>query len=360
MPEETSGTLPDDPEDRAGTIGWAKLLNGSWPAGAHEPGLAAWAERLADLISPAMADHLLGTDPASDAPLVNPERAAKGRLYNRFLLEAQIGALRLIKETGAAFVCMKGFALAHQVYAEPAIRIIGDLDLLLYPADLPTVTRRLSAAGYAPLPIPSRFGFISDSSFLPIVSADGQVAVDLHIAPDAWPAPRALDTEAVFRQAVPFRIQELELWRPAAEHEFFLILTNIAKDRFGPEGVRKIVDAAKLLRAVSGFDWDMVAALVRAGGYRATLAALGELMGQLGAGSMVPAALRKPIGLVARRELEAVTVLYRGARVTQLGTLDKLRRELLLGPDLLSVLRINAKRLSGLARPGTGVPPGMA
>ena len=104
MPEETSGTLPDDPEDRAGTIGWAKLLNGSWPAGAHEPGLAAWAERLADLISPAMADHLLGTDPASDAPLVNPERAAKGRLYNRFLLEAQIGALRLIKETGAACV----------------------------------------------------------------------------------------------------------------------------------------------------------------------------------------------------------------------------------------------------------------
>jgi hypothetical protein len=46
--------------------------------------------------------------------------------------------------------------------------------------------------------------------------------------------------------------------------------------------------------------------------------------------------------------------------VTQLGTLGKLRRELLLGPGLLSVLRINAKRLSGLARPGTGVPPGMA
>jgi hypothetical protein len=139
-----------------------------------------------------------------------------------------------------------------------------------------------------------------------------------------------------------------------------LILTNIAKDRFGPEGVRKIVDAAKLLRAVSGFDWDMVAALVKAGGYRGTLAALGELMGQLGAGSVVPAVLRKPIGLVARRELGAVTVLYRAARVTQLGTLGKLRRELLLGPGLLSVLRINAKRLSGLARPGTGVPPGMA
>src|SRR5262245_11456194 len=138
MPVMTSGRLPDDPEDRAGIIGWAKLLNGSWPAGGHEPGVAAWAERLADLISPAMADHLLGADPVCDAPLVNPQRAAKGRL---------------IKETGAPFVCMKGFALAHQVYAEPAIRIIGDLDLLLHPADLRKVTRRLSAAGYAPLSI---------------------------------------------------------------------------------------------------------------------------------------------------------------------------------------------------------------
>src|SRR5262249_51645826 len=101
MPEKTSGRLPDDSEDRAGIIGWAKLLNGSWPAGGHEPGLAAWAERLADLISPAMADHLLGADPVCAAPLVNPQRAAKGRLYSRFLLEAQIGALRLIKETGA-------------------------------------------------------------------------------------------------------------------------------------------------------------------------------------------------------------------------------------------------------------------
>jgi hypothetical protein len=360
MPEWTSGRLSDDLEDRAGIVGWAKLLHGSWPAEVHAPSLSAWAERLADLISPAMADHLLGTEPGSDAPLVDPQRAAKGRLYNRFLLEAQIGALRLIKETGAPFVCMKGFALAHHVYAEPAMRIIGDLDLLFQPADLRKVARRLAAAGYASLAIPSRFGFISDSSFLPIVSADGQVAIDLHLAPDAWPASRALDVEAVFRRAVPFRIQELELWRPAAEHEFFLIATNIAKDRFGPEGVRKIIDAAKLLRAVSSFDWDMVAKAVKAGGYEDTLAALSELMERLGAGSIMPGALRKPIGLLARRELEVVALLYRRARVPRLGTLGKLRRELLLGPQLSSVLRINAKRLSGLARPGTGFPPGMA
>ena len=124
--------------------------------------------------------------------------------------------------------------------------------------------------------------------------------------------------------------------------------------------MRKIIDAAKLLRALSSFDWDMVAEVVRAGGYQGTLAALSELMERLGAGSIVPGALRKPIGLLARRELEVVARLYRRARVPRVGTLGKLCRELLLGPGLSSVLRINARRLSGLARPGTGLPPGMA
>ena len=130
--------------------------------------------------------------------------------------------------------------------------------LLIFQDNISELTERQSAAGYAPLPIPSRFGFISDSSFLPIVSADGQVAVDLHVAPDAWPASRALDPDMVFRHAVPFKVQDLELFGPVREHAFSLIVTNIAKDRFGPEGVRKIVDASMLLRAASGINWTMV------------------------------------------------------------------------------------------------------
>ena len=222
------------------------------------------------------------------------------------------------------------------------------------------MTQRLSAAGYAPLPIPSRFGFISNSSFLPIVSADGQVAVDLHIAPDAWPASRALAVEAVFRDAVPFRAQELHLLRPVPEHEFFLIVSNLAKDRFGPEGVRKIIDAAKLSRAVPGFDWDTVRKLAEAGGFGRTLAAVLQLMQQLGSGPTAPGRLRQPLGAVVRGELEKVTSSYRRARVPRLRMAGKLRRELLLGPGLFSVLRINGQRLTGIFKPGTGVPPGMA
>ena len=245
-----SKAWPRDAERRAGAIGWQALLGGRVEASdTQRDPLAAWAERIADLLSPALAEHLL--EPACEriGPLIAPERAAKGRLYAAFLYRRQLEAVRLLKEAGIGFVCLKGFAFAHQIYALPQARIVGDVDLLIAPADLYRAAATLTAAGFAAMPIPSRFGFISEASFLPIVSPDRQVAIDLHVAPDAWPAARALTSAAVFERAGPFQAGDLDLLGPAPEHAFFLLLTNIAKDRFGPEGVRKALDAALLLRA---------------------------------------------------------------------------------------------------------------
>ena len=356
-----SAHLRDDPhaaEDRAGRLGWAALLGAAPGVGEDAGVLAEWVERIADLISPALADHLLD-EAGPRAPRVEPERAAKARLYNRFLLRRQIEAVRLVRQTGAPFVCMKGFALAHQAYRRPEARIFGDVDLLLSRRDLAKVVSQLAAAGYAAMPIPSRFGFISQSSFLPIVSADGQVALDLHLSPDAWPASRALSAEEVFRRARFFQADGMELLGPLPEHSLFLVVTNIAKDRFGPEGVRKMIDAAMLLRGAASFDWDLVESLVRAGGYRSALAALLRLMARLGIATSAPERLRRPIRPLASAEIDAVATLYRRAGVAPLTLPGKLRRELLLGPDLVSVLRINARRFWGLFRPGSGLPAGL-
>jgi hypothetical protein len=209
------------------------------------------------------------------------------------------------------------------------------------------------------MPIPSRFGFISDSSFLPLVSEDGQVAIDLHLAPDAWPAELALPAETVFARAVPFRAGALDLLGPAPEHAFFLLVTNMAKDRFGPEGVRKLMDAAMLLRACPGLDWGELRDTAERGGYGRSVAALLRLLELLG----MPLGFRvqglHPLSGLRDREIEQVAALYRSARVAQLGFYGKLRREFLLGPGPQNVLRINLKRLRGLIRPGSGLPPGM-
>ena len=357
-PASRASLVRDAGEDLIGAAGWAALL-GRAPARGNERDLAGWAERMADLISPALADHLLG-EAGPGAPQIDPKRAAKARLYNRFLLRRQIEAVRLVLRAGVPFVCIKGFAFAHQVYRRPEARIFGDVDLLLKQRDLPAVVALLAAAGFSALPIASRFGFISQASFLPIVSSDGQVALDLHVCPDAWPASRALSAEEVFGRARQFQADGMELLGPLSEHSFFLIVTNIAKDRFGPEGVRKVLDAAMLLRKSASFDWDLVERLARAGGYRRSLAALLRLMERLGVETGAPGPLGRSIGLLAAAEVEAVARLYRRAGVARLSLPAKLRREILLGPDLASVLRINARRLGGLVRPGSGVPEGLA
>ena len=72
-----------------------------------------------------------------------------------------------------------------------------------------------------------------------------------------------------------------------------------------------------------------------------------------------PPALRDPLPARVAREVERVADLYVTAQVPRLDFYDKLRRELLLGPDPLSVAQINLRRLVGLVRPGTGLPPGV-
>jgi hypothetical protein len=351
--------LATNAEDRAGARGWTALLGGSPDlAGADLADLAAWAGRIADLLSPALADYLLAPIQRKTGPLIAPERAAKSWLYSRFLRQRQIEAVRLVQRSGARFICMKGFAFAHMIYGRPEARIIGDVDLLLDAEDLGKAAAALARSGYSALPIPSRFGFISDSSFLPIVSADGQVAIDLHVAPDAWPASRSLSAAAVFGRATAFAADELELRAPAPEHAFFLLVTNMAKDRFGPEGVRKIVDATRLAAAHRGLDWDAVATLARRGGYRGALAAFLRLTELLGGETGAPARLSRG-GPWAEREIRRVAASYRKSEVPRLAIRGKWRREFLLGPDPLSVLRINLKRLRGLVRPGTGLPPGI-
>jgi hypothetical protein len=346
-------------ESRVGAAGWTALLGSAaaLPTDEREE-LAAWAERMADLLSPGLADHLLAAAQSRMGPLLDPERVAKGQLYSRFLLQRQREAVRMLRDAGVRFVCLKGFALAHLLYERPELRIVGDVDLLLPRDQLGPAVAALAAAGFKAMPIPSRFGFISDSSFLPLVSEDGQVALDLHLAPDAWPAGRALTAEAVFARATRFRAGELDLLGPAPEHAFFLLVTNTAKDRFGPEGVRKLVDAAMLLRACPALDWAELHELAERGGYARSLSAFLRLLELMGLARRPPVPLRR-LGGRRLREIEQVAALYRTARVAQLGFYGKLRREFLLGPGPQNVLRINLKRLRGLIRPGSGLPPGM-
>jgi Uncharacterised nucleotidyltransferase len=320
-----------------------------------------WARRLGDLMSPALAQAFLAPAEAQLArALIAPDRAAKARLYNRFQYHAQLRALTLVAATGAVFVCLKGFANAHRYYADPQVRIVGDLDILVRREDLARVAWALAEAGFRAVPTRNLFGFLPEASFVPVVSPDRQVWLDLHVEPDAWPAELGLDADRLFAGAARFTAGGTTHLAPSHEHAMVLIVTNLAKDRFGPEGMRKVADAFMLLGAVPGLDWQEVARILARGGFSRAFAATTALLAGLGVpGRLLPQPLPRPPAGFAGREFRRVLAEYRSASPVALGPLAKLRRETLLGPDALKTLRIHARRLKGLVRPRSGLPPAM-
>lgn len=62
-----------------------------------------------------------------------------------FLIE---GELRRIGATNPGLAVLKGAALGHTLYANPALRPVSDLDLLCEPARVPAVQAQLAALGY--------------------------------------------------------------------------------------------------------------------------------------------------------------------------------------------------------------------
>lgn len=314
------------------------------------------AARFADLVSPALAQHLLAPlERRLGRPLVDPGRAAKGILLNRFHHRSQVACARRLHEADIAVVYLKGFASAHTLYDVPEVRVAGDLDALVRAKDLPRVIALLEGAGFGFRETPgSRWGFVATSSYVPFVSADGSCNLDLHTAPDSDPLDRALTAEQVFAHSRETGIDGMGLRTPGADHALVIALSNISKDRFGPFAAKKLLDAARLV-ARGGLDWDRIADVLR----RARLAQPGSaalaLLADLGFEGVPARLARAPTGAASReyrRVLAETRALYSG----EPGPLASLRRELFLGGGWPVALRRNARRLRGLMRPARGVP----
>ena len=312
--------------------------------------------RFSELASPVLSDTLLG------GGLFDPQTLTQSRLNNRFRLSAQRDCLRLIADADVSVVAIKGFALAHMIYDAPEIRAVGDLDVLVRPADRDRLVRHLCANGFTfePLPRPP-WGFISTASYAPFVSADGACNLDVHIHPDCYPAYRSLTTDEVFARAITIEADEGLSFRAAcADHAFLLCATNVAKDKFGLFAARKIADAMRLARRYD-LDWSGLDRLATDGGYAGPYRVFLQLLHDLGLhvdGRDVP-----DPGLPPRIMREYARMLDDTLRFypDEPGLLATLRREFLLSTELPVGVHNMWVRLKGLVRRDDGVPdvPGL-
>lgn len=315
------------------------------------------AGRLADVLSPALAQHLLGPlERRLGQPLVDPARATKGFLLHRFTRRAQVDCARRLHEAGFPVVYMKGFANAHTLYTTPDARIAGDLDALILESDLSRVVSLLKAAGFQfrDGDVSARWGFTATSSYVPFVSADGSCNLDLHTAPDSDPLDRVLTAAQVFAEARSIAIERMTLRVPSVDHSLVIAISNIVKDRFGLFAAKKIVDAGRLMEGTQ-MEWRRVVEILHrahlAKSARAALALLSDL-GFQGVPDELAHVPRGGAGREYARILAETRALYPGEE----SSFSILRREFLFGGGLPVALRRNSRRLAGLMRPSRGIP----
>lgn len=319
------------------------------------------AQRFADLVTPALAAYCL--ESAKIPPgtsFLKADTVKQSRLINRFNGGVQRQWMRAISEIGIPVVYLKGFAFAHSLYPDPDIRTIGDIDILVRAADLHGLLAFLTDQGFEFDPLPmAPWGFISDASFMPLVSAEGDCSIDIHVQPDCYPAYRSLAVEEVFGRATGQNIGDVEVQIPCLEHAMLLCLTNAAKDKFGVFSVRKLVDIAMLLKSGLPIDWDVVEQLAASGRFLRPSRVVFALLRRLGLpeGAVPEALCRAPAGLAAR-PFERLLSDYASMFAVEPSALRVFEREMTLCTEPGVALHNTGLRLKGLFRRKNGLPDG--
>lgn len=315
-------------------------------AGTVDPTHAAVAvERLSDRLGWSLAR----------APVVDlvPETAAEipEAAFRRLAQARQAATLAALRARGVSVLPIKGHDSAR-LYEPPWKRLIGDLDLLVRPADAAALVRELEDLGFSVEPSPQgALGVTSDVSFHPMVSGDGVVSVDIHTALDAYPLSAALTAEAVFADAVDGPSGP----RLAPHHAAAAAVSNMAKERFGAYAVRHLMDIGRLAlrEAVDWPEVDRLAAAAGLGPARAT--ALGALRRIGVPAEFLPRGIDPGFG-PAVRLARALGHL----RLEDPGRFAKVGREIAWCYAPGTIARIWWFRLNGVLKPRTGIPPGAA
>lgn len=347
----------------AGRALWRAIAAPGHPLDAcDETALRAAAARLAYCASPSMAAWLLAPVEARLPGLVPAANVERARQFNRFLRARAEAEIARINAAGIPVMAIKGFATAARFYPDPFIRTMGDVDLLVRPVDLGRLCDLLAGAGFRFLRSQGTpaWGLASESSFHPLVAADGGLSLDLHVAADDYPLSRALSVDDVFARATTIDCAGMAVAVPCNDHLVLLAMTHAARDKFDEAAMRSIADLVAAL-ALCGIrpDWDGLATIARRGGFlRALRAGIGVLAALGVSDAALPAALMPDYRGPARAAFDALVADVHTVFVRSPSKAAKQWRDWLVISAPATMLHRNLRRLRGLVHPWTGLPPG--
>ena len=169
--------------------------------------------------------------------------------------------LRALGQAGLPVIPLKGACLAETVYGNLALRALGDVDLLVKPADLPAAVQVLQALGYAAI---QPFDLASEqavSQHLPQFTKPGGVAIELHwtiLNPGFRQAFTPAELEQLWARAVPVTLGRMpsQMFAPA-DLLLHLCLHLALHHYFDAAGLRDYLDLAMVCRHYGRqLDWE--------------------------------------------------------------------------------------------------------
>jgi hypothetical protein len=185
------------------------------------------------------------------------ERAYHAQLvYNDEMLRLLDEILVALREEGVAAVVLKGAALARSAYPGPALRTLGDIDLLLRAQDLATADAVLRCGGYRPVASPG-VDYAVHHHAPPYVPPGGHPRLELHTRLTRSGSIRP-DLEGMRSRSVAVSAGGSGARELAPEDQMTHACLHLAAD--GVAGrVKDLCDIDLLARRPEGFDWSAFA-----------------------------------------------------------------------------------------------------
>jgi hypothetical protein len=182
---------------------------------------------------------------------------------NTLLLE-ELGEILLdLQRAGAASLPLKGAALAEGAYANPALRPMADLDLLVHPDEAAAAHSVLTALGYTLTALEPWPGFNQRYrqvlEYHKPVQDSSSILLDLHLGLVDLPIYRRIPLQELFQRAGRATLANVETSIPAPEDQLLILCAHLGLHERYQGTLMRYYDLAVLIRqAGANFAWRQV------------------------------------------------------------------------------------------------------
>lgn len=189
---------------------------------------------------------------------------------NVLLFETLEQVLRCLAAANLPVILLKGAALAEGVYANLALRSMGDLDLLMRPEHVPAALRALAALGYRPVRPETHPGDLLAYENEVALRSSGQAGVALEIHWSLFDSPyhqRKISLDWFWQTARPIQVGQTPALALGPEAQILHLCGHLLLHHGsgGELGAVWLHDVAEVVACYQGqTDWDQVLAQAQA------------------------------------------------------------------------------------------------